>query len=86
MYFIGHGTVEVLSADGHSIYATLTDGDFFGEIALLFRQPRTASIRALDYCDLYALSKEAFDRVLDHYPDFARHIQTIAKQRQAQHR
>ena len=86
MYFIGHGTVEVLSADGRSIYATLTDGDFFGEIALLLSQPRTASIRALDYCDLYALSKEMFDRVLGHYPDFARHIQTIARQRQEQHR
>jgi voltage-gated potassium channel len=86
MYFIGHGTVEVLSADGRSIYATLTDGDFFGEIALLFSQPRTASIRALGYCDLYALSKETFDRVLSHYPDFARHIQDIARQRQEQHR
>jgi voltage-gated potassium channel len=86
MYFIGHGTVEVLSADGRSIYATLTDGDFFGEIALLFSQPRTASIRALGYCDLYALSKETFDRVLSHYPDFAGHIQDIARQRQEQHR
>jgi voltage-gated potassium channel len=85
MYFIGHGTVEVLSADGRTIYATLTDGDFFGEIALLFSQPRTASVRALDYCDLYALSKDTFERVLAHYPDFARHIQHIAKQRQAQH-
>ena len=69
-----------------AIYATLTNGDFFGEIALLLSQPRTASIRALDYCDLYALSKETFDRVLGHYPDFAKHIQSIARQRQAQHR
>jgi hypothetical protein len=85
MYFIGHGTVEVLSADGQMIYATLTDGNFFGEIALLFSQPRTASIRALDYCDLYALSKETFERVVTHYPDFALHIHNIARQRQKQH-
>jgi hypothetical protein len=81
MYFISHGTVEVVSADGETIYATLTDGDFFGEIALLHSQPRTASIRALDYCDLYALNKETFERVLGHYPDFAKHVHEMAQKR-----
>jgi voltage-gated potassium channel len=85
MYFISHGTVEVISADGKSIYATLTDGDFFGEIALLLSQPRTASIRAIDYCDLYALDKETFECVLDHYPDFAEHIRAMASKRQESH-
>ncbi len=82
MYFISHGTVEIISADGRHIYTTLSDGDFFGEIALLRSQPRTASVRATDYCDLYALDKDAFERVLRHYPDFARHMQDMARQRQ----
>ena len=84
MYFIGHGSVDVLSADGKTIFATLTAGDFFGEIALLFSQPRTASIRAMDYCDLYALSKDTFERIVAHYPDFAKHLQEIARKRQEQ--
>ena len=82
MYFISRGTVEVLAAERQALLATLTDGDFFGEIALLWSQQRTASIRAVDYCDLYALDKETFERILGHYPDFAGHIQGIARQRQ----
>lgn len=82
MYFISRGTVEVIAANQQTLLATLTDGDFIGEIALLWSQPRTASVRAVDYCDLYALDKETFERILGHYPDFAAHIQEIAKQRQ----
>ncbi len=83
MYFVSRGTVEVISADGRTIYNTLEDGDFFGEIALLYSQPRSAGVRALGYCDLYTLDKTNFERVLAHYPDFAAHMQTMAEQRQS---
>jgi len=84
MYFISRGTVEVLAPDGHTVLATLTDSDefpFFGEHALLFSQPRNASIRAVDYCDLYTLDKDAFDHVLAQYPDFAAEIKEEAEKR-----
>ncbi len=71
MYFINRGRVEVLGPDGRTIYDVLGDGDYFGEIALVLHQPRTASVRALDYCDLYQLDKAMFDRVLTHFPDIA---------------
>lgn len=82
MYFISRGIVQIISADGVTVVNTLRDGDFFGEIALLFSQPRTASVRAVDYCDLYTLDKETFDRVLARYPDFAAHIHQMARSRQ----
>ena len=53
MYFISKGAVDVMSADEKTIYATLTTGQFFGEIALLLSMPRTATIKAREYCDLY---------------------------------
>lgn len=81
MYFISRGNVEIISSDEH-ILNTLHEGDFFGEIALLFSQPRTASVRATDYCDLYSLDKDTFDRILTHYPDFAAHIRQMAEARQ----
>ncbi len=81
MYFITQGTVEVVSKDGSAVYATLTDGDFFGEIALVLSQPRSASVRAVSYCDLYRLDKEMFDRVLAHYPDIAAQIEAKARER-----
>ena len=81
MYFISRGTVEVIAADGQTILSTLSDGDFFGEIALLFQRPRTASIRAIDFCDMYSLDKETFERVLTYFPDFAAHVREEAERR-----
>ncbi|MBL8994997.1 MAG: ion transporter, partial [Spirochaetia bacterium] len=46
MFFISRGTVDVISADGKTIYATLADGNFFGEIALILDSPRTATVRS----------------------------------------
>lgn len=82
MYFISRGTVEVVAPDGHTILSTLSDGDFFGEIALLSQRPRTASIRAIDFCDMYSLDKDTFERVLTYFPDFAAHVREEAEQRQ----
>ena len=82
MYFISRGTVEIVSPDGQTVYATLTAGDFFGEMALLLNQPRVATARAVDYCDLYMLEKETFDRILARFPDFAAHIGSVAGKRQ----
>ncbi|UCF96476.1 MAG: cyclic nucleotide-binding domain-containing protein [Spirochaetaceae bacterium] len=84
MYFISQGSVDVLSADEHTVYATLTAGQFFGEIALLLSMPRTATIRAREYCDLYRLDKENFDRVIQRYPDFAERINELAEKRKAE--
>ncbi len=82
MYFISRGTLEAIAKDGTTVYTTLRDGDFFGEIALILNQPRSASVRAVDYCDLYRLEKDLFDRVLAHYPEFAAHINSMARERQ----
>jgi hypothetical protein len=84
MYFISRGTVEIIAADGHTVMNVLSDGDFFGELALLFSQPRTASVRAVDYCDLYTLDKDTFDHVLARYPNFAVHIKEMAERRSPQ--
>ncbi len=81
MFFINKGSVEVVSEDGQKVYATLKDGDFFGEIALLLMQPRNATIRATDYCDLYSLDKDSFDKAIAHYPDFEKHIKEMAEER-----
>ena len=49
MFFINRGTVEVVSEDGSVVFATMTEGKFFGEISLVFSCPRTASIRLAHY-------------------------------------
>ncbi len=83
MFFINRGKVEVLGPKERAVVATLSDGDFFGELALLSSRPRNASIRALDYCELYSLDKLTFDRVLDAFPEFRAHINVVAEERLA---
>jgi len=74
MFFIGRGRCDVLGEDGHAVIATLRDGEFFGEVALLEHRPRSATVRAATYCDLYRLGKEDFDRVIARFPEFAAHV------------
>lgn len=82
VYFISSGSVEVLGEDGGFI-RTLSEGDLFGELALLHDQPRSATVRAVGYCDLYTLDRDAFARTLARYPDFADHIARVSKERTA---
>ncbi len=80
MYFIQRGEVEIVAVDG-TVLATLGPGSFFGESALLTARPRNASARAVGYCDVFLLNREAFERVLNRHPVFRRQVQEIAATR-----
>jgi voltage-gated potassium channel len=84
MFFISKGSVDVVSEDESVVYATLSGGQFFGEIALLFSSPRTATIKAREYCDMYRLKKDIFDDVLERYPRFEKQIKELADKRKAE--
>uniref|UniRef100_A0A8C2D707 Hyperpolarization activated cyclic nucleotide-gated potassium channel 2b n=1 Tax=Cyprinus carpio TaxID=7962 RepID=A0A8C2D707_CYPCA len=76
MYFIQHGVVSVLTKG--NIGMRLSDGSYFGEICLLTRGRRTASVRADTYCRLYSLSVDNFNEVLEEYPMMRRAFETVA--------
>jgi len=78
MYFVVRGELEVCRSDSDEPVATLAAGDFFGEIALFLDEPRSASVRARTYCDVYALSKEAFRQVFDRFPESVAQIEAKA--------
>lgn len=77
VYFLVKGELEVLSGKDEKIVSVLRDGDFFGEIALFRNVPRTASIKASTYCDLYSLSKARFDYVLNKFPGIKKTIEDV---------
>jgi voltage-gated potassium channel len=81
MYFISRGEVDVTNQEGTITYATLTSGQFFGEIALLLSTPRTATVKARGYCDLYVLDKDTFDNILQRYPRFAKNVEEMSDER-----
>ncbi|XP_018428058.1 PREDICTED: potassium/sodium hyperpolarization-activated cyclic nucleotide-gated channel 1-like [Nanorana parkeri] len=76
MYFIQHGVAGVLTRSSREM--KLTDGSYFGEICLLTKGRRTASVRAETYCRLYSLSVENFNEVLEEYPMMRRAFETVA--------
>lgn len=84
MFFIARGGVQVVGDDGTTVFATLKEGNFFGEIALIMSSPRTASIRAMEFCDLYTLDKDTFNEIVSNYPKFAEHILELARERQTE--
>jgi len=68
-YLIADGTVEV-RADGR-VLSKLGPGQFFGEMALLDGQPRSADVVALERSRCLALSSWSFKSILSQYPKMA---------------
>ena len=78
-YVIDGGEFEVVT-DGERI-ATLGEGDFFGEIALLQDIPRTATVRALVDGAVWALDQEEFLTTLTGLPQAATEAHRISTER-----
>ena len=59
-YFIRKGEVAVVDEETNSPVRTLASGEYFGEIALVTNQPRTATIRTVSPVEVAVLGKENF--------------------------
>ncbi|MDG0794991.1 cyclic nucleotide-binding domain-containing protein [Cohnella ginsengisoli] len=73
-YVIVHGKVEVLKKDDDGEdrpVAVLTDGDFFGEVALLRSVPRTATVNTLTPVVCVTLQREFFQSFVQRSPHVA---------------
>jgi len=70
MFVIAEGTVRVTirQEDGELELAKLGPGDFFGEVALITKGERTASIEAVEPCELLELSGNDLDQITARHP------------------
>lgn len=80
MYFIQEGIVDIIKSN-NEVMTTLSDGSYFGEICLLTKARRVASVQAVTYCNLYSLSVEHFNNVLEQYPIMRRTLESVAAER-----
>jgi len=83
-YIIVRGKVEVLKQNDseQAIHlATLTDGDFFGEISLVQAIPRTATVRAESHCVFLTLYRSQFLHMLKDCPEIQQRVQEIMMMR-----
>jgi CPA2 family monovalent cation:H+ antiporter-2 len=84
LYLISAGEVEVTI--GGKRVNTRKAGEFFGEMALLSGDPRSADVTALDYSRFARLSGRDFHRFLKRYPEIHTQIADLAQQRAADSR
>lgn len=74
VYFITDGTVRIVNYTVGGREVTLEDlgaGGYFGELAALDGQPRSATVVALEDTTIAKMAPERFLRVLKMYPDVA---------------
>ena len=82
-YLIGQGSTDVIIDDGGSAYVVnrLGQGDFFGEMALITGETRSATVRALEDVELYVLSKDDFQTALNASTSFRNQLMHVFFQR-----
>jgi voltage-gated potassium channel len=83
MFFIGQGEVEVIVPDGT---VRLREGDFFGEIAVLGRTRRTATVIARQPCELLVLDAADVLKVMEQNPQVETALRDAIATRQATHK
>jgi anion transporter len=74
-YLIQSGAVQVILETGSGrseAIAVLGPQDWFGEMALLSGEPRSATIIAVKETHLWRLSREAWDELIDRHPTWLR--------------
>ncbi len=80
---IKKGTVEVYREDAEAnklVLAQLKENDLFGEMAMISAGERTATVIALEDCEVAVLTREKFLTLPDNSPAVVR-LQKIMKER-----
>lgn len=86
MYIVKRGKLSVVGDDGHTVFATLSEGSVFGEVSILniagnkTGNRRTANVRSLGYSDLFCLSKDDLWDALAEYPEAKRKLIECGRQ------
>jgi len=78
----GHVGLMVAAPNGEEVLnATLGEGEFFGEVALLTGRPRTATIHAHGPVELMELSRADFDSISEEYPNVRKVVEDYMRER-----
>ena len=84
MFFISSGEVEVQLPNGGSV--RLGQGAFFGEMALLDRQPRSATVITTKATTLLVLYASDFYEIASHIPKLIETVEAEARRRSEENR
>ncbi len=74
MFIIITGNVDIVINDkegNEQVVASLGSGDYFGEMALLTGEPRTATVRTSEPSEMFLLVQKDFDVILEKFPSIS---------------
>jgi voltage-gated potassium channel len=78
---LSHGQVAILSEDGDETFGTLEGGEYFGDLSLILKEKRTASVKALTYCEVFVLTKKEFNHIKSEYPEFREVLKQVSAEK-----
>lgn len=84
MFLLVDGRVEVTTADpaGRPLeLAVLSEGDFFGEVALLKGRPRTATVSAMGQTTVLEITREQVDTLASRHPEVRQVLERFCQER-----
>jgi CRP/FNR family cyclic AMP-dependent transcriptional regulator len=84
LYMIQTGKVKVVIGDEEGrelILKILGPGDFFGEMSMIDKQPRSASVTTIEPATFLVLTNAAFERCVEQAPRIANMVMQILAQR-----
>ena len=67
LYILVSGRVEILNDAGIPI-STLKQGEVFGEMSLICKEPVGATVRAIENCEILVLEHKHFKKILQNHP------------------
>ena len=84
LFVLAAGAVRVYTRDagGRSLpVGRLSEGDFFGEIATLSGRPRSATVVAVEACDLLELDRDTLNAIAERRPRVREILETAYLER-----
>jgi CRP-like cAMP-binding protein len=79
MFVIRSGLVEIVLHD--RVVATLSEGEIFGEMALIDTGARSATARAKEDCTLVPVDERRFTFLIQQTPQFGLHVMRVLAER-----
>ncbi|KAF9305864.1 hypothetical protein BGZ74_008526 [Mortierella antarctica] len=74
MFYVLRGTVKVVSHDNEATYYEIKENNFFGDVGVLYRVPRSMDVLAKNRCTIAILSGEDLVKVMEQSPEMAKAI------------
>ncbi|KAG0345966.1 hypothetical protein BG004_002716 [Podila humilis] len=74
MFYVLRGTVKVVSHDNEATYYEIKENNFFGDVGVLYRVPRSMDVLAKNRCTIAILSGEDLVKAMEQSPEMAKAI------------